>query len=128
MLFLETIRVSEKAKQQLIQIRRRTGIDRWNVLCRWAFCLSLSENSKPQTSDIQLDSNIEMTWRVFTGAGYENVYAALLRYRCFKDAIPTDDATLARYFTLHLHRGIGYLANSSRLGKVEDFQELIANS
>ena len=65
----EIIRLSEKAKQQLLHLRRKTGIDRWNILCRWAFCLSLSEPSKPQDIDIKLDSNVEIIWRVFTGAG-----------------------------------------------------------
>ena len=108
-------------------IRRRTFIDRWNILCRWGFCLSLSETSTPQEIDIRLDSNIEMTWRVFSGVGYENIYAALLKYRCFSDGLPLDDATLSKYFYLHLHRGIGYLTNSNKLSKIEDFQDLLEN-
>lgn len=120
----ETIRLSEKARQQLTQIRRKTGIDRWNVLCRWAFCLSLSEPSKPQDMDIKLDSNVEMSWRVFTGAGYEKIYYALLKYRCFKDDLSMDEATLSKHFRLHLHRGIGYLA-SGKIQRLEDFQQLI---
>jgi hypothetical protein len=26
---------------QLIRLKTRTGITQWNILCRWAFCLSL---------------------------------------------------------------------------------------
>lgn len=121
----EIIRLSDKAKQQLMLIRRRTGIDRWNVLCRWAFCLSLSEPSKPQDIDIKLDSNIEIAWRTFTGAGYEKIYYALLKYRCFQDGLVTDEETLSKYFRLHLHRGIGYLAASNKIRQLEDFQKLI---
>lgn len=121
----DRIRLSEKAKQQLIQIRRRTGIDAWNVLCRWAFCLSLSESSKPQDTNIKTDSNIELTWRTFAGAGYEGVYYALLKNRCIRDNLAIDDDALAKYFKLHLHRGIGYLADSNRIRKLEDFQNLL---
>lgn len=121
----EIIRLSDKAKQQLILIRRRTGIDRWNVLCRWAFCLSLSEPSKPQDIDIKLDSNIEIAWRTFTGVGYEKIYYALLKYRCFQDGIPIDEETLSKYFRLHLHRGIGYLSAGNKIRQLEDFQKLI---
>jgi len=42
---IETIRISEKGKQQLIQLKRKTGIDNWHTLCRWAFCISLAEPS-----------------------------------------------------------------------------------
>ena len=126
--FHETIRLSEKAKLQLIQIRRRTGIDRWNVLCRWAFCLSLSESPKPQDIDINLDSNIEIDWRTFTGAGYERLYYALLKYRCAQDGLALDHDTLSKYLRLHLHRGIAYLANSNKLANLEDFQDIIKQS
>ena len=121
----DRIQLSEKAKQQLLKIRRWTGIDRWNVLCRWAFCLSLAETSKPQDINIKNDSNIEMTWRTFTGAGYEKLYYALLKNRCLQDGLTVDESTLAKYLQLHLHRGIGYLASSNRIRKLEDFQSLL---
>ncbi|EAX0453961.1 DUF1832 domain-containing protein, partial [Salmonella enterica] len=55
---IEHVRLSEKAKQQLITLKRRTGIDNWNVLCRWAFCLSLAEKAVPPHEDIITDSSI----------------------------------------------------------------------
>jgi len=97
-------------------------------LCRWAFCLSLAQTSKPQDMDIRLDSNVEMAWRVFTGAGYEKLYFALLKYKCFQDGLNTDKENLAKYFRLHLHRGIGYLANGNMLRGLEDFAEIINRS
>lgn len=123
----ESVRLSEKAKRQLVQVKRRTGIDRWNALCRWAFCLSLAEPSRPQDIDIKLDSNVEMSWRVFAGAGYEKTYWALLKHRCFQDGLPADEATWQKYFRLHLHRGIGYLASGNKARRLEDFEKL-ANS
>src|SRR5687767_5953934 len=30
------IRLSQEAKERLIQLKRRTGLARWNTLCRWA--------------------------------------------------------------------------------------------
>jgi DNA sulfur modification protein DndE len=32
---IENVRISEKAKNQLITLKRRTGIQNWNTLCRW---------------------------------------------------------------------------------------------
>ena len=44
---LEHIRLSQTARDQLITLKRRTGIAHWNVLCRWAFCRSLAEPAPP---------------------------------------------------------------------------------
>ncbi|MBG1252216.1 DNA sulfur modification protein DndE [Burkholderia pseudomallei] len=105
---IEHVRVSEKARNQLITLKRKTGIQQWNVLCRWAFCLSLAEKSVPPDEDIVADSSVEMSWRTFT-SGQEAIYWALLVQRIRSDGLAEDGNTLARYFRLHLHRGISYL-------------------
>lgn len=56
---IKHIRVSSQAKDQLIRLKTRTGIDQWNILCRWAFCLSLAEATPPTPVDIPADSNVE---------------------------------------------------------------------
>jgi DNA sulfur modification protein DndE len=102
-------RLSAQAKEQLIRVKTRTGIEHWNVLCRWAFCLSLHEESPPTPVDVPADSNVELTWQVFGGENAE-LYLALLIERCQKDGIKLNERELSRQFRLHLHRGIGYLA------------------
>lgn len=109
---IETVKVSEKARNQLITLKKRTGIQNWNTLCRWAFCMSLSEKSVPPNEDIITDSSVEMTWRTFTG-GHEALYLSLLMQRAKADAIPNDAAKINHYFKLHLHRGISYLNSAS---------------
>ncbi|OQY53207.1 MAG: DNA sulfur modification protein DndE [Candidatus Parabeggiatoa sp. nov. 2] len=81
---IETIRLSEKAKIYLVMLKRKTGIINWNVLCRWAFCVSLNDSSIPPTEKLQTDSSIEMTWKVFGGT-HADVYFALLVQRCKQD-------------------------------------------
>ncbi len=107
---IETIRISEKGKQQLTRLKRKTGIDQWNTLCRWALCTSLAETSIPPKEEIPADSNIEMTWKTFAGQ-YEGIYEALIKQRLIDDQLPLDDAPL--WFRVHLHRGISYLNNST---------------
>ena len=58
---LETIRLSEPAKDQLSRVKRTTPIKNWNILCRWALCLSLAEKTVPGPSKIATDSSVEMT-------------------------------------------------------------------
>lgn len=109
---IDTVKISQKAKDQLITLKRRTGLEQWNILCRWAFCASLAEESVPPAADIVTDSNVEMDWRTFGGPEYE-LYLALLKERCRRDELPLDEDTLQKYFKLHLHRGIGYLLSSN---------------
>jgi DNA sulfur modification protein DndE len=105
---VEYLRLSQQAKDQLIKLKRVTGIKNWNVLCRWAFCTSLAETAAPTLTKIPADSSVEMTWKVFAGA-HEEVYLALLKARCRRDGLDTSDETLAVQLRLHIHRGIGYL-------------------
>ena len=111
---IETIHVSQTARDQLVKLKRYTGLKNWNILCRWGYCASLAEPSPPPASRIPSDSTVEMTWRVFGGAHHE-LYLAMLKQRCKRDGLPLDDDTLASQFRLHLHRGIAYLAADKRI-------------
>jgi DNA sulfur modification protein DndE len=113
-MLIEHIRISKQAREQLIRLKRYTGIEHWNILCRWAFCRSLAEPSVPPPAKIPADSNVEMSWRVFGGKHHE-IYLALLKERCLRDGLPVEDEVLAQQFRLHLHRGIAYLANDRSL-------------
>jgi DNA sulfur modification protein DndE len=116
---IKQIRLSSQAKDQLIRLKSRTGIDQWNILCRWAFCLSLQEDTPPTPVDIPADSNIEMTWRVFGGDCHE-LYSAALKQRCVRDGLDTSPETLNRMLRLHVHRGIGYLATPNKVRAIGD--------
>jgi DNA sulfur modification protein DndE len=120
---IETVRVSEKAKIQLITLKRRTGIQNWNILCRWAICSSLAEKTEPPNEEIPSDSSIEMTWKTFTG-GEEELYLAIIQIRASKAGILLEKESLNKYFRLHLHRGISYLVGNPKLNKIEDLIRL----
>ena len=83
---IKQVRLSTQAREQLIRLKTRTGIPHWNVLCRWAFCLSLRQESPPAPLEISADSNVEMTWQVFGGDAQE-LYLALLKERCEQDGL-----------------------------------------
>lgn len=124
---IETVRVSEKAKIQLVTLKRRTGIQNWNVLCRWAFCLSLAEASRPPEENIVTDSSVEMTWRTFAG-GRDKLYWDLLLFRAIRDGVGLDKENLANYFKLHLHRGIAYLNSSASVKSIDGLVQLVLKS
>ena len=120
---IEHIHLSQQAKDQLVRLKRATGLTTWNVLCRWALCASLAEAGVPPPKKIPADSNVEMSWRVFAGTDGD-IYLALLRERCVRDGLPTDPDTLAEQFRLHLHRGIAYLAANKQITGIDCLVEL----
>jgi len=111
---IETVRISKQGRDQLLTLKRRTGIANWNILCRWAFCVSLSEESPPRDEPVAGEQPVEMTWRTF-GGEKADVYLALLKQRCHADGHGLQDETLSHQLRLHLHRGISYLAGDKSL-------------
>lgn len=122
---IEHIRLSQQGKDQLIKLKRVTGIEHWNVLCRWALCVSLAETSVPPSKKIPADSNVEMSWKVF-GGRYADVYLALLKERCVRDGFGTEADMLSQQLRLHMHRGISYLAADKSLKKIDNLVALAA--
>ena len=106
MLSLDTIRLSEKQKNQLIALKKKTGIDNWNILCRWALCKSLSDSTSPPEENILSNSNVELSWKVF-GGEFEGVYRAILIQK-FKDSNST---SINKFLLSHLSRGINLMQN-----------------
>jgi len=122
-MIIDNIRLSQQAKDQLIKLKRLTGITYWNELCRWGFCTSLAEPSIPTNINIPSDSNVEMSWRVFGGRN-SDIFMVLLKMRMLEDGLQLDDETLAQQFRLHLHRGISYLSADKGLRDINDLVSL----
>lgn len=121
MMIIETVRLSEKAKSQLVTVKRKTGIPNWNTLCRWALMLSLRDKSIPPFESLHLDSNVEMSWKTFAGDN-GSIISAIFLERMWHDGITNESA--AQHFNLHLHRGISYLA-SAEMSSIDDIFQLV---
>jgi DNA sulfur modification protein DndE len=122
-MLIKQVRLSNQARDQLIRLKTRTGIQNWNVLCRWALCVSLREPTPPSPIDVPADSNVEMSWHTFGGEQHE-LYLALVVERCERDGLGTKDDVVARQFRLHLHRGISYLATPGAVKTIADLVKL----
>ncbi len=121
---IDTVRVSPAARDQLITLKRRTGLTHWNELCRWAVCRSLAEATPPADVPIPVEDGIEMSWRTFAGP-HGDLYIGLLRQRCAQDGLDIDDVTVAHSLRLHLHRGIGYLFGDAKVNSVQGLLRLV---
>lgn len=107
---IEVVRVDQRTKNLLIQLKRKTKIQNWNILCRWGFILSLTIETPPNEVAVENDGAVEMSWKVFSGS-YDHLIWAMLKYRILKEGFNLDDDVLKDQFKRHLYRGIQHLSN-----------------
>lgn len=122
---IEHVRISRRGKDHLSVLKRKTQLDNWNVLCRWALCASLADPSQPTDIDIKLDSNVEIAWRVFAG-GRPELYWALVKQRCKNEGLSLIEENVTKQFKLHLHRGLQYLAYNRKIENIADLLRRIS--
>ena len=118
-MIVKQIRLSQQAKDNLSRLKGKTGIQNWNILCRWALCYSLSEKTIPTDLELPSDSNLEMSWYTFAGE-YSELYDALLKEWCIEMGLPTDENSVSKYFRLNLERGIAHLCGTGFIKSIDD--------
>lgn len=107
---IERVKLTSVAKNQLIALKRKTGIEHNNVLCRHALCLSLANASIPPEETFNFAGGLEIDWRTFTGSN-EGVYHNLIVVRLLRDQIQPTPNSIRQALLLHVHRGLSYLAS-----------------
>lgn len=122
-MIIKQIKLTNVSKDRLGRLKGKTGIKNWNVLCRWALCYSLSENTMPTDIQIVADSNVEMSWYTF-GGEYSDIYDAIMIAWCKNMGLPTDEETLAKYFKLHIERDIAHLSGTNFIKNLDDLLDL----
>lgn len=118
-MIVKQFKLSIPEREKLIRIKSRTGIQNWNILCRWALCWSLAEPTIPGGIDPLSDSTVEMDWATFAGE-YGEVYEAIIRQRCNNDGLGDSQEILVKYFRLHLNRGINHYSTRDVLKSCQD--------
>jgi DNA sulfur modification protein DndE len=109
---LDSVRLSVRTRNQLSTLKRRTGIQNWNVLCRWAFCVSLAEPSTPRPPE-KGEVGVELAWHTFGGEDSE-IYIALAKQRGQMEGQELERASLNRLVRSHIERGVGYLVSQAQ--------------
>lgn len=122
-MIVKQIRLSNHAKERLSRLKGKTGIKNWNVLCRWAYCYSLKENTIPTSEGIDGESNVEMSWYTFAGE-YSDLYEAVIIAWCKKMGISSDNETIAKYIKMHIERGISYLSGTNFIKDLDSLLKL----
>lgn len=109
---IDRIRLTAAAKIQLSTLKRKTGIEHYNALCRHALCVSLANASMPPEEDFNFNGGVEIDWRTFTG-GHEALYLNLILLRMQQDGNDASVESVRKACACHLHRGLSYLAGKS---------------
>lgn len=112
---VEHVRVSAKGREILIKIKRRTGLEHWNEICRIALCQSLSNQSPPPIANKTGESTIDMDWKTFSGTLSDYIISIII-YRAKKDGVNLlSKDEMSNYFRSHLERGIMSIQNMNGL-------------
>ena len=107
---MERIKLSASARNQLATLKRRTGIEHNNAICRHALCMSLANPSVPPEESFSFAGGLEIDWRTLTG-GQEALYTNLLVVRLQTEGKKVSDEAIRQTFLLHVHRGLSYLVS-----------------
>lgn len=107
---MERVKLTSTARNQLATIKRRTGIEHNNAICRHALCISLANPSEPPNEIFSFSGGLEIDWRTLTG-GQENLYTNLLIIRLLNEGKRVSEESIRQTFLLHVHRGLSYLVS-----------------
>lgn len=108
---VESIRLSKTDKEFLIRIKRKTGIESWNVLCRWALLLALADDeSRFRTSQEKRDA-VEIRWETFVGE-LKDVITGLLLLSHSRSGSKKGGLSLGEHLHFKLSDGIKRLAKA----------------
>lgn len=107
---MERIKLTATARNQLATLKRRTGIEHNNALCRHALCISLANPSIPPDETFSFSGGLEIDWRTLTG-GQDALYYNLLVVRLISEGSCVTEEMIRQICALHMHRGLSYLVS-----------------
>ncbi len=107
---MERVKLTSTARNQLATIKRRTGIEHNNAICRHALCISLANPSVPPDENFAFAGGLEIDWRTLTG-GQDDLYTNLLIVRLLSEGKRVSEDAIRQVFLQHVHRGLSYLVS-----------------
>ena len=117
---IDQLRTSANVRNSLTRIKTITGIPNWNIICRWAFCLSLKQTSLPREVDEKLDG-IEIDYDILVGKN-KSIYTQLLINNLISHKVEIDRKNLTKYLYAHVNRGVNIIYTN----KLKDISGLMA--
>lgn len=107
---IERVRISAAGKQQLSTMKRRTGIEHYNIICRHALCASLSNTTRVPDEALQYNGGLEIEWKTFAGEAESTLTNLIIIRTLLEEGIVTS-SNIRKILHAHLHRGLAYLVS-----------------
>ena len=104
---IDILRTSSNVKSSLTRIKTITGISNWNIICRWALCLSLKQTSLPREVEEKLDG-VEIDYDTLVGKN-KSIYTQLLINNLVTHKVALDKKNLTKYLYAHVNRGVNII-------------------
>ena len=117
---IDVLRTSMNVKNSLSRIKTLTGIPNWNIICRWAFCLSIKQTSLPREVEEKLDG-VEIDYDTLFNKN-KSIYTQLLINNLITHNIEIDKKSLTKYLYAHVNRGVNIIYTN----KLKDISGLMA--
>lgn len=109
---IDAVRLSASEKDLLSRIKRRTSVESWNVLCRWALAVGLSSNLKHLTRSQEKRDAVEIRWDTFAGR-WADVISASVRTAHHSYVSDDQPISLGDFIQMVLAKGIRILAKQT---------------
>ena len=106
---IDTLRTTSNIKNILVRLKSITGVQYWNVVCRWALCTSLKQSTLPRLIEEKLDG-VEIDYDVFVGKN-KIIYTQLLLNNLKKHNVGLTKDNINKYLYAHVNRGVSILYN-----------------
>lgn len=116
------VRLSKQTKDQIAQLKRRTGIKHMNVLCRWALCRSLAEPLPPSPS--MRDTASEIEWKIFSGSLGDVWWLLVLQDSYERTGESPNQERAEGLLRDHIARGMAYLVGDQSIRDITALPKL----
>jgi DNA sulfur modification protein DndE len=124
---IKSVQLNIEALDQITRLKKSLGINKNNVMCRWALLLSLSETGKITELSLNFETGGrgEIAWDTF-GGEHAAMYLAILKIRLKEDGIEPNYDNIRKYLIQHINRCLGYMLGGKNLKSIRDLIALVA--
>ena len=132
-----TLRCPKSVRDQLIWLKRQTGLSHYHTLCRWALCLSVADPRPVRLIGTEVDSaesegelfaegeskSFELPWYRL-GQRDADILADILRARAISEGMEPTREVLQKLALAHIERGLARMMARKRIRSIADLVQL----
>lgn len=118
---IDHIRLSKQSKDQLLNLKRQTGLPSLNILCRYAYLLSIKDsnplpvNRQPSTGE----GGFDISWGVFSG-DFSLALSSMAKMNLASRKSTKSNTMDAQFIKAHIQRGLSYLSANKSIRSITD--------